>query len=226
MWQWLVETLRSNPEIAIFPDPRARFLGWQAQGGQLQPGGRDQHPAGGCAGGPARDHHLRPCEVHLLSDVPVRGRLRRRSAVLPRAQGRWHPAGAVRSRAVRGGTAHGCRASASCSAMTPAAPRACCPVPARSPRCSAWPPTASTSWASTAAEKQAMLDAMPVAYAVTYLFGTAGSAWILATLGPKILRRGYRRGVPQVRGRDGRRVGRRSPTACPATRTFVLRAYG
>jgi putative transport protein len=39
-----------------------------------------------------------------------------------------------------------------------------------------------------AAEKKAMLDAMPVAYAVTYLFGTAGSAWILASLGPKILR--------------------------------------
>jgi len=40
----------------------------------------------------------------------------------------------------------------------------------------------------TAAEKKAMLDGMPVAYAVTYLFGTAGSAWILASLGPKILR--------------------------------------
>ena len=39
-----------------------------------------------------------------------------------------------------------------------------------------------------AAGKKAMLDAMPVAYAVTYLFGTAGSAWILASLGPKILR--------------------------------------
>ena len=37
-------------------------------------------------------------------------------------------------------------------------------------------------------EKQAMLNAMPVAYAVTYLFGTAGSAWILASLGPKLLR--------------------------------------
>lgn len=40
----------------------------------------------------------------------------------------------------------------------------------------------------TAGQKKAMLDAMPVAYAVTYIFGTAGSAWILATLGPKILR--------------------------------------
>src|SRR6478736_893529 len=34
---------------------------------------------------------------------------------------------------------------------------------------------------------QANVDAMPVAYAVTYLFGTAGSAWFLATIGPKIL---------------------------------------
>jgi putative transport protein len=40
----------------------------------------------------------------------------------------------------------------------------------------------------TAEQKQAMLNGMPVAYAVTYLFGTAGSAWILASLGPKILR--------------------------------------
>jgi putative transport protein len=37
-------------------------------------------------------------------------------------------------------------------------------------------------------QRQAMLDAMPVAYAVTYLFGTAGSAWFLAKMGPKILR--------------------------------------
>ncbi len=37
-------------------------------------------------------------------------------------------------------------------------------------------------------QQKAMLDAMPVAYAVTYLFGTAGSAWFLAKVGPKILR--------------------------------------
>jgi putative transport protein len=34
----------------------------------------------------------------------------------------------------------------------------------------------------------ALLAAMPVAYAVTYLYGTAGSAWFLASIGPKILR--------------------------------------
>jgi putative transport protein len=37
-------------------------------------------------------------------------------------------------------------------------------------------------------QKKAWIDAMPVAYAVTYIFGTAGSAWILGTLGPKLLR--------------------------------------
>jgi putative transport protein len=36
-------------------------------------------------------------------------------------------------------------------------------------------------------EKKQMIDVMPVAYAVTYIFGTAGSAWVLASLGPKIL---------------------------------------
>jgi putative transport protein len=36
--------------------------------------------------------------------------------------------------------------------------------------------------------QKSMLDGMPVAYAVTYIFGTAGSAWVLASLGPKLLR--------------------------------------
>jgi putative transport protein len=36
-------------------------------------------------------------------------------------------------------------------------------------------------------QQKAMVDAMPVAYAVTYLFGTAGSAWFLASIGPKLL---------------------------------------
>ncbi|WP_249203125.1 aspartate-alanine antiporter [Gluconobacter kondonii] len=35
---------------------------------------------------------------------------------------------------------------------------------------------------------QEQLNAIPVAYAVTYLFGTVGTGWILAFLGPKILR--------------------------------------
>ena len=37
-------------------------------------------------------------------------------------------------------------------------------------------------------QKNAFIAAMPVAYAVAYLYGTAGSAWFLASMGPKILR--------------------------------------
>ncbi|MDR5838359.1 aspartate-alanine antiporter [Caballeronia sp. LZ034LL] len=36
-------------------------------------------------------------------------------------------------------------------------------------------------------QTKAMLDAMPTAYAVTYIFGTIGSALILAMLGPRLL---------------------------------------
>src|SRR5690606_21003641 len=37
-------------------------------------------------------------------------------------------------------------------------------------------------------ETKRLLDAMPVAYAVTYIFGTMGSAIIIALLGPALLR--------------------------------------
>lgn len=36
-------------------------------------------------------------------------------------------------------------------------------------------------------QSKAMLDAMPVAYAVTYIFGTVGSAIVLALIGPSLL---------------------------------------
>ncbi len=36
-------------------------------------------------------------------------------------------------------------------------------------------------------QSKAMLDAMPVAYAVTYIFGTVGSAIVLAVIGPALL---------------------------------------
>jgi putative transport protein len=40
----------------------------------------------------------------------------------------------------------------------------------------------------SAEQIQSQLDSIPVAYAVTYLFGTVGTGWIIAYLGPKILR--------------------------------------
>lgn len=38
-----------------------------------------------------------------------------------------------------------------------------------------------------AAEKKAWIDLIPVCYAVTYVFGTIGSAWILGNIGPALL---------------------------------------
>ncbi|MDE5808572.1 MAG: aspartate-alanine antiporter, partial [Muribaculaceae bacterium] len=40
---------------------------------------------------------------------------------------------------------------------------------------------------ASAADKKAWTDIVPVAYAVTYIFGTIGSAWILGSLGPMML---------------------------------------
>jgi putative transport protein len=74
------------------------------------------------------------------------------------------------------------------------------------------------------AGRQAMLDAMPIAYAVTYLFGTAGSAWVLASLGPKILRidlaaesRAYEEGLGGALAASQERLS--------GYTQFVLRAY-
>jgi putative transport protein len=39
----------------------------------------------------------------------------------------------------------------------------------------------------TDAQKHTFINEIPVAYAVTYIFGTAGTAWFLASIGPKIL---------------------------------------
>ena len=37
------------------------------------------------------------------------------------------------------------------------------------------------------AQRQSYANIIPVSYAVTYIFGTAGSAWVLSSIGPKIL---------------------------------------
>jgi putative transport protein len=39
----------------------------------------------------------------------------------------------------------------------------------------------------TPAEKEFLINSMPVCYAVTYIFGTAGSAWVISSIGPKLL---------------------------------------
>ncbi len=58
-------------------------------------------------------------------------------------------------------------------------------------------------------ETKNLLDGMPVAYAVTYIFGTVGSAVIIALLGPALLRHRSGRGVQALRGEARRQEGGR-----------------
>ena len=69
---------------------------------------------------------------------------------------------------------------------------------------------------------KAMIDAMPVAYAVTYLFGTAGSAWFLSSMGPKLL------GVDlakECKEYEERRGGGSDADAFSAYPKIAVRAY-
>ena len=72
-------------------------------------------------------------------------------------------------------------------------------------------------------EKKVMVDSMPVAYAVTYLFGTAGSAWILATLGPKILRVDLAKESKELENKLGGHMT--EPGVISAYLALLIRAY-
>jgi len=56
-----------------------------------------------------------------------------------------------------------------------------------------------------AAEKARLINNIPVAYAVTYLIGTAFVVWFLSTIGPRLIN--VKRGGPQAPGPGGRRRG-------------------
>lgn len=78
----------------------------------------------------------------------------------------------------------------------------------------------------SAEQKETYINAIPVAYAVTYIFGTAGSAWILASLGPKMLG-----GLEKVKA-DCKELEAQmgnsevdEPGFAPALRPVVFRAY-
>jgi putative transport protein len=74
-----------------------------------------------------------------------------------------------------------------------------------------------------AEQKKAWIDAMPVAYAVSYLFGTAGSAWILATLGPKLLRVDLPAECKKLEASMG--ASEAEPGVISTYQRFVVRAY-
>jgi putative transport protein len=70
---------------------------------------------------------------------------------------------------------------------------------------------------------QAELNAIPVAYAVTYLFGTVGTGWMLAFLGPKLLRINLAQECERYeREMNIRPVNENADTAW---RNYIIRAY-
>jgi AspT/YidE/YbjL antiporter-like protein len=73
-------------------------------------------------------------------------------------------------------------------------------------------------------EKRRLVDAMTVAYAVTYIFGTAGTAWILSALGPRIVGGNV---MAQCKEYEARMSGDRAedPEIAAAYRRVALRAY-
>jgi len=75
----------------------------------------------------------------------------------------------------------------------------------------------------TAEEKTKFINQMPVAYAVTYIFGTAGSAWLLASVGPKLLRVDIVAECKQLEAKLG--GGEAEPGVMSMARRFDVRAY-
>jgi putative transport protein len=74
-----------------------------------------------------------------------------------------------------------------------------------------------------AEQKTALINNMPVAYAVTYIFGTAGSAWLLASIGPKLLRVDIAAECKKLEAKMG--AGEAEPGVISMARRFDVRAY-
>ncbi|SEW26501.1 aspartate-alanine antiporter [Chitinophaga arvensicola] len=79
----------------------------------------------------------------------------------------------------------------------------------------------------SAEQKQVMINAMPVCYAVTYIFGTAGSAWLLSSIAPMMMG-----GIDKVRAACKeleKTMGAGDPTQDPGMRSAFIpvtfRAY-
>ncbi len=73
-------------------------------------------------------------------------------------------------------------------------------------------------------EKRRLIDAMPVAYAVTYIFGTAGTAWILSAVGPTLVGGNVVAACKQYETKPPRRAVLRSDGACDSRTLAALAA--
>src|SRR5262245_1714988 len=71
-------------------------------------------------------------------------------------------------------------------------------------------------------QKKTMIDHIPVAYAVTYIFGTAGTAWLLSSLGPKLLKVDLAAACKEY---EAKLSGGRDVIGLTGYRMFTARAY-
>jgi putative transport protein len=75
---------------------------------------------------------------------------------------------------------------------------------------------------ASAEQKKTMIDHIPVAYAVTYIFGTAGTAWLLSSLGPKLLKVDLAAACKEY---EAKMAGGKDTGGLTAYRMFIARAY-
>lgn len=77
------------------------------------------------------------------------------------------------------------------------------------------------------ADKTAMINVMPVAYAVCYIFGTAGSAWIMSDLAPRMLGGldSVKKACKELEAKMGNDDESEQPGFMPAARPITFRAY-
>lgn len=75
-----------------------------------------------------------------------------------------------------------------------------------------------------AAEKTALVNNIPVAYAVTYLIGTAFLVWFIPKIGPKLMRVNLREEAERMRAQEKVR-GESEDYIISAARSFDVRAY-
>lgn len=74
------------------------------------------------------------------------------------------------------------------------------------------------------AEKARLVNNIPIAYAVTYLIGTAGLVWFLPVVGPRLIGINLRAEGRKAQGRGGHAADE-EPGVISAARRFDVRAY-
>ena len=202
LWQWIVDTLRAYPELAIFLALGGGVLDRAKKARRLQPRQRDRHPDRRGRDRADRHHGTRPIKATSSSCS---------CSPSATASGRSSSAACSRTGRSRSCSRWSCWCSACCRlrvrkdrrATTSATRSASTRVRRRSRPRSAWRPTQINRLGLPAEQAKAYLDAIPIAYAVTYMFGTIGSAIVIAQIGPKLIGIESRRGLRGLREADG-----------------------